>query len=105
MNIYSSPPAARGNGRQEAAPAGAPPHEIKYRQDAASYVAAMLAELRQIAGKAGFDKLVTSLDTAYYEAYGALDAKAREAVPASPGEADETLRQRASNVTGQDRDG
>lgn len=43
--------------------------EIKYRHDAANYIAAMLAELRQIAGKASFDKLVTSLDAAYYEAY------------------------------------
>ena len=31
-----------------------------------------LRELRQIAGKAGFDKLVKSLDAAYYEAYGLL---------------------------------
>lgn len=107
MNIYAAPAgttaARRAEAENGAAPAAA--QEIKYRQDAASYVAAMLAELRQIAGNAGFDKLVTSLDTAYYEAYGALDAKAREAVPASPGEADETLRQRASNATGQDRDG
>lgn len=64
----------------------AAPHEIKYRQDAANYVAAMLAELRQIAGKAGFDKLVRSLDAAYYEAYGALDGKAREsAIPPQAG--------------------
>lgn len=57
-------------------------HEIKYRQDAANYVAAMVAELRQIAGKAGFEKLVKSLDAAYYEAYGMLDGKARDAAPA-----------------------
>lgn len=78
MNIYA--PA----GRDEAATgtAQATGHEIKYREDAAAYVAAMLAELRQIAGKAGFDKLVRSLDTAYYDAYGALDAKGREAAPA-----------------------
>jgi hypothetical protein len=61
-------------------------HETRYRQDAASYVAAMLAELRRIASKAGFDKLVKSLDAAYYEAYGALDAGARDASPA-PGSA------------------
>lgn len=48
--------------------------EITYRRDAASYVAAMLAELRQIAGKAGLDRLVMSLDAAYYEAYGAVDS-------------------------------
>lgn len=79
MNIYSSPAAQRG--RDSQAEAATIPHEIKYRQDAAGYVAAMLAELRQIAGKAGLDKLVKSLDTAYYEAYGALDAKAREVAP------------------------
>ena len=31
-----------------------------------------------IAGKAGFDKLVTSIDAAYYDAYGALDGRGRE---------------------------
>ena len=92
MNIYTSPSAARANGREEAAPVA---HEIKFRQDAASYVAAMLAELRQIAGKAGFDKLVKSLDTAYYDAYGALDAKAREAAPAPAREAGEAMAQKA----------
>lgn len=84
MNIYASP-AVQRNGARQADENGASPaaaHEIKYRQDAAGYVAAMLAELRQIAGKAGFDKLVKSLDAAYYDAYGALDAKAREAAPA-----------------------
>lgn len=65
--------------------AEASPHEIKYRQDAANYVAAMLAELRQIAGKAGFEKLVGALDTAYYEAYGVMDARAKPA-PAAPHE-------------------
>lgn len=54
----------------------APDREIKYRHDAANYVAAMLAELRSIAGKAGFDQLVTAIDAAYYEAYGALKAPA-----------------------------
>ena len=84
MNVYASPASQRDAARV-ASPDGssAPaPHEIKYRQDAAGYVAAMLAELRQIAGKAGFDKLVKSLDTAYYDAYGALDARARETAPA-----------------------
>jgi hypothetical protein len=57
----------------EAAPS---PHELKYRHDVAHYVADMLTELRQIAGKAGFDKLVGSLDAAYYDAYAALDANA-----------------------------
>ena len=64
-----------GGERQEA-PA---PHEIKYRQDAARYVAAMLTELRQIADKAGFDKLVAAVDAAYYEAYAAQDAQAKPA--------------------------
>lgn len=61
---------------EEAAPT---PHEIKYRHDAAHYVSSMLTELRQIADKAGFDKLVTALDAAYYEAYGALGAQAKAA--------------------------
>lgn len=51
--------------------------EIKYRAEAASYVAAMIAELRQISGKAGFDKLVGVLDTAYYEAYTLMDPKVK----------------------------
>jgi len=51
------------------------PRDIKYRQDAANYISAMLAELRQIAGKAGFEKLVASLDTAYYDAYAVNDAR------------------------------
>lgn len=83
MNIHAAP-AANRNGARKAQPdrSPAPADEIKYRQDAAGYVAAMLAELRQIAGKAGFDRLVKSLDAAYYDAYGALDAKARDAAPA-----------------------
>lgn len=60
----------------EAAPT---PHEIKYRHDAAHYVSSMLTELRQIADKAGFDKLVAALDTAYYEAYGVLGAQGKAA--------------------------
>jgi hypothetical protein len=55
--------------------------ELHYQQDAANYVSAMVAELRQIAAKAGFGKLVTALDAAYYEAYGAIDPKARAGVP------------------------
>lgn len=78
MNIYA--PARRDETASGTPQANS--HEIKYREDAAAYVAAMLAELRQIAGKAGFDKLVRSLDTAYYDTYGALDAKGREAAPA-----------------------
>lgn len=76
----SDPPSYSRTARA-GAPGEAPPHEMKYREDAAGYVAAMLAELRQIAGKAGFDRLVKSLDAAYYEAYGALDARARDRVP------------------------
>lgn len=53
--------------------------EIKYRTEAANYVAAMIAELRQISGKAGFEKLVGVLDTAYYEAYALMDPKAKPA--------------------------
>jgi len=83
MNIHISPASQRNGARQSEPPkAGAPsaaPHEIKYREDAAGYVAAMLAELRQISARAGFDKLVSSIDAAYYDAYGALDAKGREA--------------------------
>lgn len=83
MNIHAAPSGQRNATRHNGSEAEASPaQEIKYRQDAAGYVAAMLAELRQIAGKAGFDKLVRSLDTAYYDAYGALDAKGREAAPA-----------------------
>lgn len=54
--------------------------EIKYRHDAANYIAAMLAELRQIAGKANFEKLVTSLDAAYYDAYSATGPRKPVAV-------------------------
>lgn len=82
MNIHAAPAGQRSATRHTGAEGDVPAHEIKYRQDAAGYVAAMLAELRQIAGKAGFDKLVKSLDAAYYEAYGALDAKARDTAPA-----------------------
>jgi len=74
MNIYA--PARRAEPAAGASPGEA--HELKYREDAAAYVAAMVAELRQIAGKAGFERLVKSLEAAYYEAYGALDAKAHE---------------------------
>ncbi len=65
----------------EDAPAQEASGDIRYRQDAANYIAAMLAELRQIAGKAGFDRLVKSLDTAYYEAYGARDGRLPDAAP------------------------
>lgn len=76
MNIHAAAPRPEPT-NDNAEPA----REMKYLEDAASYVAAMLAELRQIAGKAGFDKLVKSLDAAYYDAYGALDARARETAP------------------------
>ncbi len=69
-------PAANGHAAA-AEPASA--HEIKYRQDAANYVAAMVAELRQLSGKAGFEKLVAALDAAYYEAYSLMGAR-----PAAP---------------------
>ena len=89
MTMLASPASDRAMARQ-ATENGKPPagtQEIKYRQDAANYVAAMVAELRQIAGKAGFDKLVRALDSAYYEAYGALDGRLPESPPA-----DETER-------------
>jgi hypothetical protein len=58
--------------REGEQPAARPAHELKYRHDAAHYVADMLTELRQIAGKAGFEKLVAAVDAAYYEAYAVL---------------------------------
>jgi hypothetical protein len=71
----TSPQERRAAHHPQPGPEDAPsPREIKYRQDAAQYVAAMLTELRQIAGKAGFDKLVASLDAAYYDAYAARDS-------------------------------
>lgn len=86
MNSHS---AASRQDVQAASADGAPPHDIKYRADAASYAAAMLAELRQIAGKAGLDRLVSALDAAYYEAYGALDSHARDRVPSARDARDE----------------
>lgn len=101
MNYHAAPAPQRGASRQGGETEGArQPQEIKYRQDAAGYVAAMLAELRQIAGKAGFDKLVKSLDAAYYEAYGALDDRGREAAPAprasAPAAAQEKTQEKTS---------
>ena len=92
MNIHASQASHEAQGTRQPGTASPPP-EIKFREDAANYVTAMLAELRQIAGKAGFDKLVKALDAAYYDAYSALDAKAREAAP-PPGEgpAEKTLK-------------
>lgn len=84
MNIHISPASQRNGARADTPKPGAPAaplQEIKYREDAAGYVAAMLAELRQISARAGFDKLVSSIDAAYYDAYGALDAKVRETAP------------------------
>ena len=63
------------------------PREMKYRHDEVHYVADMLTELRQIAGKAGFEKLVASIDAAYYDAYAALDSNAQPA----PGKAREKI--------------
>jgi hypothetical protein len=76
------PMAHRPQPEGEAAPSA---RDLKYRHDAAHYVADMLTELRQIAEKAGFDKLVSSIDAAYYDAYAALGANARPA-PADAGE-------------------
>jgi len=68
----------------------APAHEIKYRQDAARYVASMLTELRQIACKAGFDKLVSAVDAAYYEAYAAQESQAGPTVEKSSKDMEQT---------------
>ena len=61
-----------------------------------SYVADMLTELRQIAAKAGFDKLVTSIDAAYYEAYAALGPMPGPA----PAEANEKIANGVEQTTG-----
>jgi hypothetical protein len=68
---------------------------MKYRHDAAHYVADMLTELRQIAEKAGFEKLVTAIDTAYYDAYAALGTNPRPA----PAEANEKIANGAEQTT------
>ena len=65
--------------RPEAEPEQASPHEMKYRRDTSHYLAAMLTELRQIAGKAGFERLVAAIDAAYYEAYAAMDTQSKRA--------------------------
>lgn len=51
----------------------APDRQVKYRSDAAHYVAAMLINLRGIAEKAELNQLVTALEAAYYEASIAAD--------------------------------
>jgi proline dehydrogenase len=60
--------------------------DIAYQSDAAHYIAAMITGLRQISGKAGFDKLVAALDAAYYEAYALVEPKqgADEKTPPPP---------------------
>jgi hypothetical protein len=78
------PAAHRPQPEGESAPSA---RDLKYRHDAAHYVADMLTELRQIAEKAGFDKLMTSIDAAYYDAYAALGANPRPA----PAEAHEKI--------------
>ena len=75
-------PATNGHAAAAAEPASA--HDIKYRQDAANYVAAMVAELRQLSGKAGFDKLVAALDAAYYEAYSLMGPRSAAPSPGQP---------------------
>lgn len=77
MNVRPAQPSQNAPGTRQAGSTNPPP-EIKYREDAANYVTAMLAELRQIAGKAGFDKLVKALDAAYYEACAAVAAEVRD---------------------------
>ena len=74
MNIYASAASQRNGALQAGAGGVGPSQDIKYRQDAVSYVAAMLAELRQIAGKAGFDKVVKSSTFKYAVRYAAREA-------------------------------
>lgn len=69
----ATPQAQPKSHRREPEPAAPSANDITYRHDAAHYVAAMLAELRQIAGKAGLDKLVTTFDAAHYDASAAMD--------------------------------
>lgn len=93
MTLVDTPapePRSGSRGTENGSAAGGP-QDIKYRQDAASYVAAMLAELRQIAGKAGFDKLVKALDAAYYEAYGKLEGRHPDTAPAEAAPAGEKI--------------
>lgn len=60
-------------------PQAMPPHtdqdrrKLAYTHDAAHYAASLIAELRQIAGNAGMEKLVRALDAAYYEAYAIME--------------------------------
>lgn len=77
MNVRPAQSSQKALGTRQTGTANPLP-EIKYRKDAANYVTAMLAELRQIAGKAGFHKLVKALDAAYYEACAALAAEVRD---------------------------
>jgi hypothetical protein len=66
---------------ERSAPQQMPGHEaselerrkLVYVHDAAHYAASLIAELRQIAGNAGLDKLVRALDSAYYEAYAVME--------------------------------
>jgi hypothetical protein len=76
MNIRSAQTNQNAPGTRLAG-STSPPPEIKHREDAANYVTAMLAELRQIAGKAGLNKMVKALDAAYYEACAAIAAEVR----------------------------
>ena len=65
--------------------AGPSEHELKYRHDTANYISAMLTELRQIADKAGFEKLVGALDAAYYEAYSVTGTRSKAPNATLPG--------------------
>ena len=51
--------------------------KIDYQQDAAGYIAALIAELRNLSGMAELDKLTRALDAAYYEAYAVTEQKRR----------------------------
>lgn len=75
-------------------------HEIHYQQDAAHYVAAMIAELRMISGKAGFGKLVSALDAAYYEAYSVSGGRPRINAEGSPGALPEKISDPAEPTAG-----
>lgn len=49
--------------------------DMRYQQDAASYIAALLAELRNLSGMAELGKLTHALDSAYYEAYAVAEQR------------------------------
>lgn len=49
-------------------PATLPSRESKHHRDIVDYIAGMLGSLRELALKVGHEKLVASLEAAYYQA-------------------------------------